>query len=66
MALKKVVPKKPKLSCKCGAPATGYLNPAATKESKEATRRLHFDPKTLKGYYTCRHGNEFEYTEVKE
>ena len=66
MASTKVLPKKPKLSCKCGAPAAGYVDPAATKTSKESTRRLHFDPKTLKSYYTCRHGNEFEYSEVKE
>ena len=44
----------------------GYVDPTGASEPEEAARRLHFDPKTLKSYFTCRHGNEFEYPEVKE
>lgn len=66
MALKKAAPRKPKLSCNCGAPPAGYVDPSADKASIASTRRLHFDPKTLKSYYTCQHGNKFEYSEVKE
>ena len=66
MPPKKPAAKRPTTECKCGAPATGYVDPDSSTESEEAVRRLHFDPKTLKSYFTCRHGNEFEYSEVKE
>lgn len=66
MAAKKSVAKRGVPACKCGAPALGYADPTSATETEEDVRRLHFDPKTQKSYFTCRHGNEFEYSEVKE
>jgi hypothetical protein len=66
MPPRKQAAQRPKVECKCGAPVTGYVDPTGASEPEEAARLLHFDPKTLKGYFTCRHGNEFAYSEVKE
>lgn len=66
MPPKKSDAKRPHPDCKCGAPATGYLDPTSSIESEASVRQLHFDPKTRKSYFTCQHGNEFEYSEVRE
>lgn len=68
-----MLPKKPTLKmsapsnpCNCGAPVTGYVDPTSPIQAAEVARKLNFDPRTMKSYFTCRHGNEFEYAEVRE
>lgn len=63
---KPVVTLKPSGPCNCGAPKTGYVDPTSIVEFDEVVRKLNFDPRTQKSYFTCRHGNEFEYAQVRE
>lgn len=56
----------PSTACNCGAPVSGYVDPTNVIRADEVVRKLNFDPRTMKSYFTCRHGNEFEYPEVRE